>query len=237
MEYHDGVRRWIAASVAGFAVMAVVGLCASSGHAQVNGVPPSVTSQGFGGHAVNGTPPSVTSLGANGTAPNSLVTFSGSGSGSGSGTPGAGDGHHHHHDEYAGPVWYAVPYAVDLAPEQDDSQATDDADEQGGPTVFDRRGSGADSYVPPVKDMPHPHANAYVDDRQDEAPQPVTALVFKDGHEMEVGNYAIVGATLFDLTPGHSRKVALADLDLEATRKVNDDRGVVFELPSSPQAN
>jgi len=237
LEYHDGVRRWIAASVAGFAVMAVVGLCASSGHAQVNGVPPSVTSQGFGGHAVNGTPPSVTSLGANGTAPNSLVTFSGSGSGSGSGTPGAGDGHHHHHDEYAGPVWYAVPYAVDLAPEQDDSQATDDADEQGGPTVFDRRGSGADSYVPPVKDMPHPHANAYVDDRQDEAPQPVTALVFKDGHEMEVGNYAIVGATLFDLTPGHSRKVALADLDLEATRKVNDDRGVVFELPSSPQAN
>jgi hypothetical protein len=42
---------------------------------------------------------------------------------------------------------------------------------------------------------------------------------------------------LFDLTPGHARRVALADLDLEATRKQNDDRGVTFQLPQPPQAN
>jgi hypothetical protein len=62
-------------------------------------------------------------------------------------------------------------------------------------------------------------------------------LVFKDGRKLEVGNYAIVGATLFDLTPGHTRKVALADLDLEATRQQNDDRGVAFQLPPPSQAN
>ncbi len=68
------------------------------------------------------------------------------------------------------------------------------------------------------------------------APEP-TLLVFKDGHQLEVGNYAIVGNTLFDLTPGHVRKVALADLDLDATRKQNDDHGVTFQLPPSQQAN
>jgi hypothetical protein len=54
---------------------------------------------------------------------------------------------------------------------------------------------------------------------------------------LELGNYAIIGSTLFDLTPGHPRRVALAELDLEATRKENDDRGVVFQPPPASQAN
>jgi hypothetical protein len=54
---------------------------------------------------------------------------------------------------------------------------------------------------------------------------------------LEVGNYAIVGATLFDLTPGHSRKIPISDLDLEATRQQNDARGVIFQLPPSLRAN
>jgi hypothetical protein len=52
-----------------------------------------------------------------------------------------------------------------------------------------------------------------------------------------VNNYAIVSQTLYDLTPGHPRKIALADLDLAATEKQNDDHGVVFQLPPSAQAN
>jgi hypothetical protein len=74
-------------------------------------------------------------------------------------------------------------------------------------------------------------------DPEPDAPQPATTLVFRDGHQIEVTNYAIVGGTLFDLTPGHQRKVALAELDLPATEKQNDDRGVVFQLPASAQAN
>jgi hypothetical protein len=145
-------------------------------------------------------------------------------------------------------VFYAVPYPYveDDSAAYDDSTDTDtdtddsDADYQGGPTVFDRRGSGADSYVPPVKDDSQrddlqPDAAMHAD--ADETPQEPTVLVFRDGHQIEVSNYAIVGVTLFDLTPGHARRVALADLDLEATQKRNDDRGVVFVLPASSQAN
>jgi hypothetical protein len=38
-----------------------------------------------------------------------------------------------------------------------------------------------------------------------------------------------------DLTRGHSRKIPLTDLDLEATRKQNDDRGVTFQVPPPPK--
>jgi hypothetical protein len=37
---------------------------------------------------------------------------------------------------------------------------------------------------------------------------------------------------LFDLTPGHPRRVALSELDINATQKQNDDRGVDFKLPT-----
>jgi hypothetical protein len=70
-----------------------------------------------------------------------------------------------------------------------------------------------------------------------ETAQPSTILVFKDGHQVEVGNYAIVSQTLYDLTPGHPRKIALADLDIPATEKQNDDNGVTFTLPPLAQAN
>ena len=50
-------------------------------------------------------------------------------------------------------------------------------------------------------------------------------------------NYAIVGDTLVDLTEGHRRKVSLTDLDVEATSKQNDDRGIDFRLPPKPQAD
>jgi hypothetical protein len=199
----------------------------ASARAQVNAPPSSVTSPGFGGRAVNGPPASVTSLGPHGYAPNAVV-----------GAPSDGEHHHHHHDD--GALLYAFP--VPVAPANnaaDDTQAANqtDSDDQGGPTVFDRRGSGADSYVPPVENVPKPHPAALTNNSAtDEPPQPSTLLVFKDGHTIEVGNYAIVGATLFDMTPGHSRRVALADLDLNATQKQNEDRGVVFELPTA-QAN
>jgi hypothetical protein len=132
-----------------------------------------------------------------------------------------------------------VPYAVDSGA-VDESDAEDDSNYQGGPTVFDRRGSGASSYIPGVRDVPpvRPAQTAAENatDNAEPAQEP-TLLIFKDGHKLEVTNYAIVGATLFDLTPGHPRKVILADLDLEATRKQNDDRGVNFQVPQSMLAN
>jgi hypothetical protein len=237
LEYHVSVRHSIPASLALFSLLALPVIFVSTSSGQINGAPASVTSPGFGGRAVNGTPPSVTSLGARGYAPNSGVTFSTSS------PPRTADGHRHHHVDYTTPpVVYPVPvpYAVDLAATDEDADADDpDANYQGGPTIFDRRGSGAASYIPPVRNVPTPHASQDADASatDPEPPQVPTLLVFKDGRKLEVGNYAILGATLFDLTPGHPRRIALSDLDLEATRKQNDDRGVTFQPPLPPQAN
>jgi len=65
------------------------------------------------------------------------------------------------------------------------------------------------------------------------AVQPPTVLIFKDGHHSDVLNYAIVGDTLFDFADGRTRKILLADLDLPATHKANDDRGVDFQIPAT----
>ena len=161
--------------------------------------------------------------------------------------PNRGVAHTHHprHDhDFVGFGLYPYAYPVPVPYQPDEAQGAgddseDDADYQGGPTVFDRRGSGADSYVPPLKDVPSPHSDQVADafPPAPESPQEPTVLVFKDGEKLEVGNYAIVGATLFDLSPGHHRKIMLADLDLDATQKLNDDRGVIFQLPASSQAN
>jgi hypothetical protein len=237
LEYHMAVRHSVPVPVALFALLALPAIFDSSVAAQINAPPTSVTSPGFGGRAINGSRSSVTSLGPNG--------YTG-GYGPGIRPPTAGQHRRHHYVQYAPPVAYAlpVPYAVDIGDtdEYSDSDAGDnDPNYQGGPTIFDRRGAGAESYVPPVRKVPRPHANnndsADQDPSTPEAPQEPTVLIFKDGHKLEVGNYAIVGATLFDLTPGHARRIALADLDLEATRKQNDEHGVIFQLPPAMQAN
>ena len=58
-----------------------------------------------------------------------------------------------------------------------------------------------------------------------------TILVFRDGRRSEIQNYAIVGQTLWMLTEQRARKVSMSDLDVEATRKLNADRGVEFRTP------
>ncbi len=160
--------------------------------------------------------------------------------------------HHHHRGGTAQdffPYYYPYAYFVPVpfgADAEDDVNAEDDADYQGGPTVFDRRGYGEQSYIPPYYSGPaHPQPPASDDRLQAEnsapadlpSPQPPTTLVFKDGRHFEISNYAIVRQTLYDPTPGHARRIALAELDLPATQKENDDRGVIFQLPAPAQAN
>lgn len=56
-------------------------------------------------------------------------------------------------------------------------------------------------------------------------------LIFKDGRQMEVQNYAIIGQTLWVLDEKNSSKVSLDDLDLDATQHENRARGVRFSVP------
>jgi len=130
--------------------------------------------------------------------------------------------------------YYGEDYSAD---------STDDEPYNGGPTVFDRRGTGQPApyqtgqyaVAPVTAPATQPQTTEPSDEPAKDQPQ--TVLVFKDGHQIEVSNYAIVGSTLYDLTPGHSRKVALADLNLPATAQQNDARGVDFELPGNAVAN
>ncbi len=245
-EYHVVMQSRIPRPALLLALFAAPVFLLATAHAQINGAPASVTSPGFGGHAVNGPPASVTSLGPRGYSPGPRTTFST--------VPNAPreshNGDHRHHrsqGEYYAPLLYAYPYGYGYddqnAPPEDNAD-NNDANYQGGPTVFDRRGSGERSYIPPVKDVApyRPSEQAQPADQTDSvesapAPADPTMLVFKDGRKLEVANYAIVGATLFDLTPGHPRKIALADLDVPATQKQNDDRGVFFQLPPSARVN
>ena len=57
-----------------------------------------------------------------------------------------------------------------------------------------------------------------------------TLLIFKDGRQMEVSNYAIMGTTVYVFT-GDRRKIPLNELDVDATVKANEQRGTDFHVP------
>jgi hypothetical protein len=72
--------------------------------------------------------------------------------------------------------------------------------------------------------------------RQPSPPSPIventpTILVFRDGHRSEIRNYAIVEKTLWVFTEQHARKIPVSDVDVEATRRVNAERGVEVPFP------
>jgi hypothetical protein len=68
---------------------------------------------------------------------------------------------------------------------------------------------------------------------------PPAVLVFRDGRQEEISKYAIVGSTIYISnnywsSGAWTRKVLIAELDVPATLKVNQDRGANFALPSGP---
>jgi len=204
----------------------------------LHGVPPSVTSFGFGGQrGFHGVPASVTS-------PN----FGGS-------SFGVHQGIHqepfiaprrHRNRGFISPFYgnvVAVPYAYPVyVTDSGVDDSMEEEDYRGGPTIFDRRGPGTEEYGGAERrdrDEEDYRANAPAQSKPEveAADQQQTVLVFKDGTRREVLNYAIVGSMLYDLSNGLTRKVALAELDLPATVKQNDDRGVEFQLPASLKTN
>jgi hypothetical protein len=80
--------------------------------------------------------------------------------------------------------------------------------------------------VAPVP-APDPPADAAAASAQEEA----TILIFRDGHRMELHNYAIVGDQILNFSNSGPRKIPLNELDLAATQHANDDRGVEFLVP------
>ncbi len=70
-------------------------------------------------------------------------------------------------------------------------------------------------------------------------PMPPAVLVFRDGHTEELSNYSIIGQAIhtkadYWTTGAWTRTIQISALDVPATLKQNQERGVKFELPSSP---
>ena len=246
LRYHLCMRRWLPLALI---LAGLVGIPASE--AQINGVRASVTSLGGSPVFPPGPRASVTSLGPMGFTPHS-----------GSRNCCFSFGVNHHHPNVFGngrrgfggygfalPI-YSVPYYypgyADIVDPVDDSM------EQGYAGTVDRR-QERDRASDHQYDERLSRLEKQMDDMEDNSPpkaqppqqaaqtplteQPDTVLVFRDGHSVDVKNYAIVGDTLYDLSSGSRHKIALADLDLGATQKQNDDRGSDFRLPTRPLGN
>jgi len=61
--------------------------------------------------------------------------------------------------------------------------------------------------------------------------QPTTTFVYRNGSELEADNYAILGDTLWVFGDHTTHKIPLSELDMSATEKRNEDRGVEFVPP------
>jgi hypothetical protein len=159
---------------------------------------------------------------------------------------------HHRHRMVAVPVpvpvyypFYSYPVTYgDDTQAQPEPQPVVDVEETPAPAIYEKPAYEApvsrSSYTPPADSKPRDNSVADTgSDTKSHKPEPqqpeavpTTILVFRDGHQMEIGNYAIVGDTLYDLAGNYqTHKIQLADLDLEKTVKANEDRGYDFRLP------
>lgn len=244
LRYHFCMRRIVPV------VLAVVGMIAvPMAGAQINGTRASVTSLGGSPIFPPGPRASVTSLGPQGFTPN----FNGRNccfsfhpkkphhSGLGGGRFGLGVGVL---PLYSMPYYYGYGDVVD---------PVDDSMEQNYGPVADRQTEGRanppqqqyvhdrlsrlEQQMDEMENIPKKSQAAESEPAAPAADQPETVLVFRDGHSIEVQNYAIVGDTVYDLSQGSRHKIAIADLDLSATEKENDARGLDFRLPTRPLGN
>jgi succinylarginine dihydrolase len=67
---------------------------------------------------------------------------------------------------------------------------------------------------------------------------PPAILVFRDGRQQEINSYTIMNGTIFTrsnywITGSWNQKIQIADLDVPATLRQNQQRGLKFNLPSS----
>jgi hypothetical protein len=168
-----------------------------------------------------------------------------------------------HHHQGAAPIYGGVPYvypyygygevleqgpdgSLEGAGTFDRPQSQQTEAEPPAPTVFERRPS-QEYRAPGTRAEDSRYGEHYLDSRERDtrpsespAPEPriednvSTVLVFRDGHRDEIKNYAIMGTTLFVFAGSH-RKIPLAELDLDATVRENDDRGIEFQVPTPRQ--
>jgi hypothetical protein len=144
---------------------------------------------------------------------------------------------------FAGGFAYAIPYYYDYP--LDNSAYGYDYMGNGGPDLYSGPPPGGSDPTlhivveqPPARpyeaDVPGPQAYAAPPappaKLPDDKPGDPTVLVFRNGHQQTVNSYAIMDDSLYVFDQGR-KTIALNELDIPATIKANDDRGVEFRLP------
>ena len=156
-----------------------------------------------------------------------------------------GHGFYHHHRYYRYPRFYGYgypfygyygydPWLWGSASSYDSSDQYYQQNQQLSQQVNDlsneiaqlREEQAARTYAPPD---PQPRPQATSSSKSE--PALATVLIFQDKHQEEIHNYAVVGRTLWVFSEERARKIPLAQLDVPATTKANDDRGVDFNVP------
>jgi hypothetical protein len=125
-------------------------------------------------------------------------------------------------------AYYAYPatsYPVYVSPYADDNTSVDYKQQKEIDQLNDEvarlraeQQSGA-----AAKPAPQPPPKAQVNSE--------TVLVFRDRHSEEIENYAVVGKTLWVFTEQRARKIPITELNVPATTKANEARGIDFRLP------
>ena len=144
---------------------------------------------------------------------------------------------------YYNPYFYDPYWLWDSSSYYDDSQDQQDQDvaqgyemngpgpeEQGAPDSYGENYNGGGDQDAYAQSAPYEPRHAELT-----APSAPTTLIFRDQHKEEIQNYAIVGNMLFSFSAERTQKIPLSDLDIPATTKVNEDRGVNFRIPGEGQ--
>jgi hypothetical protein len=132
---------------------------------------------------------------------------------------------------YGYPGYYSYPYYDDFDYSQDNSQPG--YDYSGG--YDDQSGQMAQAQIDrlegEVAELREQRSSARPSSQAKPEIRASTVLVFRDQHAQEVQNYAIVGDTLWVFDAQKARKIPVDSLDIPASTKANDDRGIDFRLP------
>ncbi len=127
--------------------------------------------------------------------------------------------------------WYNDPFFYDTENQDQDSYAGASYQAPSYPSSYPENGGLQRDVQTLSGKIDRLQADVEARNRPKTDQEPATALVFRDQHVEEVRNYAIAGGTLWVLNEQAAKKIPLANLDLAATVKMNDDRGVDFQVP------
>lgn len=122
------------------------------------------------------------------------------------------------------PYWWWDTYP------SDDAEQRQMADEMNRENLEEQqalREQDQDAYAQarPMRRQTEPAASKEADN------DPATVLIYRDQHQREVRNYAIVDEMIYLFTSQRTERVPLSVIDVPATIRANQDRGGDFRLP------